>query len=76
MLGLKAFSLSLHESSTQPTEINLHPKMFQDNYRVLYYNVTPKDVGAFKYCCTQHYLLSIVIQYVDEFDDEVSDNIH
>ena len=74
MLGLKAFSLPLPECSTQHQEIHLHPKMFQDNYYSN--NVTLKDVGAFKYYCTQRYLSSIVNQYVDEFDDEVSDNIH
>ena len=66
MLALKAFSVPLPEPSIQ--QIYLHPEKFEDNYC----NVTPKDVGAFKYFCVHDYISSIVNQYIDIF--AVSDN--
>ena len=60
-LTLKAFSVPLPESSVQ--QIYLHPDMFKDNYC----NVTPKDVGTFKYFCTLDYVSTIVKQYIEIF---------
>ena len=66
MLALKSFAVSLPEPSIP--QIYLHPDKFEDNYC----NVTPKDVGAFKYFCIHDYVSSIVNQYIDIF--AVSDN--
>ena len=66
MLTTKTFSVPLPEPSIQ--QIYLHPETFEDNYC----NVTPKDVGAFKYFCVHDYASSIVNQYIDIF--AVSDN--
>ena len=68
MIFLTAFSLPLLQSSTQG--IYLHRKMFQDNY----YNVTPKDVGAFKFFCIHHHISSILHQFRYVFGVDVSDN--
>ena len=61
MLALKAFSVPLPEFSIQ--QIYLHPDMFKDNYC----NVTPKDVGAFKYFCTFDYMSTILNQHIEIF---------
>ena len=61
MLTLKTFSVPLQESSVQ--QIYIHPDMFKDNYC----NVTPKDVGAFKFFCTLDYVSTIVNQHIEIF---------
>ena len=61
MLALKAFSVPLPEPS--PQQIYLHPDMFKDNYC----NVTPKDVGAFKFFCTLDYVSMILNQHIEIF---------
>ena len=61
MLTTETFSVPLPESSVQ--QIYLHTDMFKDNYC----NVTPKDVGAFKFFCIHDYMSSIVNQYIDIF---------
>ena len=61
MLVVEALSVPLPESSIQ--QIYLHTDMFKDNY----YNVTPKDVGAFKFFCIHDHMSSIVNQHIDIF---------
>ena len=53
VLTLKAISMPIY----------LHPSTFEDNY----YNVTAKDVGAFKFFCIQDHISSIIEQYVPIF---------
>ena len=61
VLAVEALSVPLPESSIQ--QIYLHTDMFKDNY----YNVTPKDVDAFKFFCINDYTSSIIDQYIDIF---------
>ena len=61
VLAVEALSVPLPESSIQ--QIYLHTDMFKDNY----YNITPKDVGAFKFFCINDYTSSIIDQYIDIF---------
>ena len=61
MLTMKAFSVPLPESSIQ--QIYLHTDVFKDNYC----NVTPKDVGAFKYFCTLDYVSTILNEHIEIF---------
>ena len=65
VLILKVLSMPL----TGP-HIYLHPSIFEDNYA--YHNVTPKDVGAFKFYCIQDHIKSIIEQY--EYMFAVSDS--
>ena len=72
MLTLKAFSMpSPNDGCSQPLqEIPLYTDMFKDNY----YNVTPKDVAAFKFFCIQNHVATIAL---NQFQDNVSDiNTH
>ena len=70
MFTLKVFSVPLPECSGP--QINLYTDVFKDNY----WNVTPKDVAAFKFFCIFKQVSSIVNQQIEILSLGVSDNVH
>ena len=70
MVILTAVLVQLPKSSGP--QIYLHPGVFKDNY----WNVTPKDVAAFKFFCIFKQVSSIVNQHIEILSVGVSDNVH
>ena len=70
MLALKA--LSMPSKKTTDPKIYLYEDTFEDNYCCK--NVTPKDVGAFKFYCIQDHIVYKVAEY--EYMFPVSDNLY
>ena len=56
ILTLTGFSKSLPDDDSS---IYIHPQLFKDNYC----DVAPKDVGAFKFFCTQAHISSVLHRY-------------